>query len=161
MIESIAEWLESSAFAVSIAESAWLFPIIESLHVIALALVVGSIAVVDLRLLGLASKKRLVTELSAEMLPLTWSAFAMAAVTGLLLFCSNATGYLDNVLFQVKLLLLLLAAANMGVFHLMAYRSVAQWDQGPVIPAGARIAGGLSLAIWISIIIVGRWIGFI
>lgn len=161
MIREFCEWLEKTALGVDIAESAWLFPIFESVHVIAIALVVGSIAVVDLRLLGLASKDRSVSQLSAEMIPFTWSAFAVAALTGFLLFASNATGYLDNILFRIKLLLLVLAGLNMGLFHFMTYRSVAQWDQGSIIPAGAKLAGGLSLATWISIIVVGRWVGFL
>jgi len=162
MFMEFCRWLEHTSLGVSIAQSAWLFPLIESVHVIALALVVGSIAIVDLRLLGLASKDRLVSQLSEELLPFTWSAFGVAAVSGFLLFMSNAVGYIENYLFRTKLLLLVLAAANMGVFHFLTYRTVSQWDREvAALPTGAKVAGGLSLLIWLSIIVVGRWIGFI
>lgn len=161
MITDLLDWLENSPLGLGIAESAWWFPILESLHVISLALVVGSIAVVDLRLLGLASKDRSISELSQELVPFTWWSFAGAALTGFLLFSSNANGYMANPLFKVKLLLLLLAAVNMGYFHFVTFRTVDQWDHGSVIPGSAKAAGGISLAIWISIIVVGRWIGFV
>jgi hypothetical protein len=156
------QWLQQTSLGVSISESAWLFPILESLHVIALALVVGSIAVVDLRLLGWASKDRLVSQLTEELLPFTWAAFAAAAITGFLLFMSNAVGYIENYLFRAKLLLLVLAAVNMCVFHFLTYRTVSQWDhEVATLPTGAKVAGALSLTIWLSIIVVGRWIGFV
>lgn len=162
MIMEFCRWLERTSLGVSISGSDWLFPIIESVHVIALALVVGSIAVVDLRLLGLASKDRMVSQLSEELLPFTWTAFAVAAISGFLLFTTNAVGYIENDLFRAKLLLLVLAAANMGVFHFLTFRTVSQWDREvAALPTGAKVAGALSLIIWLSIIVIGRWIGFI
>src|SRR5437763_16050438 len=111
-LDQFLNWLQETPIAVAIREHEILFPWIESFHVLAIVLVVGTISIVDLRLLGLASHNRPVSVLLREVLPYTWSAFAVAAVTGSLLFSSNATKYAHNVFFQAKMLLLVIAAAN-------------------------------------------------
>ncbi len=101
-----------------------------------------------------------VSKLTASLLPWTWGAFAVAALSGSLLFSSNARTYAHNSFFQVKLLLMLGAAINMLVFHSTGMRNVASWDTQPHTPVSARTAGALSLLIWIGVIACGRWIGF-
>jgi hypothetical protein len=157
---AILKWLETTPLSVFILESEWAFPTIESVHVIAIALVIGTISIVDLRLLGLASTKRGFTELSHEILPWTWLAFSAAAIAGLLLFISHATEYFDNTAFRIKLLLILLAGINMLYFHLFTCRNVSEWDRSSAVPMAARIAGGISLVCWIAVVGFGRWIGF-
>ncbi len=154
-------WLESRSFASAIAESGWLFPTIEVVHVIALTLVVGSIAMLDLRLLGVSRKEYGVLELASETLPWTWGAFALAVVSGLLMFASAATSYADNIPFRIKLILLALAGINMAVFHVTAYRTAHRWNHQIPTPRAARIAGTLSLTFWIGVVFFGRWIGFV
>ena len=139
----------------------WAFPIIETFHVISLALVFGSIAMVDLRLLGLASRASAVSKLSAEVLPYTWVAFALAVITGTTLFVSNPRVYFHNLQFELKFLCMFLAGINMLVFHFGAYRNVLQWDHRLPPPLAARVAGGLSILLWVGVIFFGRWIGFI
>ena len=159
-IAAILKWLESTPLSIFILESEWAFPTIESIHVIAIALVVGTISIVDLRLLGLASTKRGFTELSHEVLPWTWLAFAVAVIAGLLLFITHATEYFGNTAFRIKLLLILLAGLNMMYFHLFTCRKVSEWDRSFAVPLAGRIAGGISLLCWIAVIGFGRWIGF-
>jgi hypothetical protein len=151
--------LEHQPFAVAIAESTWLFPFFESLHVLALTVVVGSVFMMDMRLLGIGNRQRAVSELTASVLPWTWSAFAVSAFAGLCLFSSKATTYYGNVPFRLKLVCLAAAAVNMLVFHLVTTRDIGTWDRGSP-PLGARLAGGVSLALWITIVALGRWIGF-
>src|SRR5882757_3107844 len=105
----------------------WLFPTVETLHVISLALVFGSIVSVDLRLVGLASRNSAVSKLSKEVLPYTWTAFICAVVTGTLMFISKAHIYFYNLQFQLKFLCMFLAGVNMAVFHFGAYRHVREW----------------------------------
>jgi hypothetical protein len=136
-----------------------MFPCFESLHVLALTVVVGSVAMMDLRLLGIGSKNRAVSELTSSMLPWTWSAFAVALCAGLLLFSSKASTYYNNIPFRVKMVCMLFAAVNMLVFHLFTARNISAWDYGKPVPA-ARVAGAVSLALWITIVATGRWIGF-
>jgi hypothetical protein len=154
-------WLESTAPATAISVSSWLFPGIECIHVLAIALVVGSIAMVDLRLLDINLRERTVGELTAEVLPWTWASFAVAVLSGALLFSSNATHYWGTVPFRAKMLLLTLAGINMMVFHATTYRAVDMWGRRPPTPRVAKISGGVSLGLWIGIVTLGRWIGFV
>jgi hypothetical protein len=138
----------------------WLFPIVETLHVISLAMVFGSIVMVDLRLLGAASRNSAVSKLSHEVLPYTWGAYICAVVTGTLLFISKAHVYFYNLQFQLKFLCMFLAGVNMLVFHFGAYRHVREWDERHPPPRTAQLAGALSITLWIGVIFFGRWIGF-
>ncbi len=138
----------------------WLFPIVETLHVISLAMVFGSIVMVDLRLVGAASRNSTVSKLSSEVLPYTWGAFICAIVTGTLLFVSKAHVYFHNLQFQLKFLCMFLAGVNMLVFHFGSYRHVLEWDERYPPPHAARLAGALSITLWIGVIFFGRWIGF-
>jgi hypothetical protein len=161
LIHSWAASLQSSSVGTAVSAGALLFPICETVHVAALALVIGTISIVDLRLLGLASMKRPVKDLTRQLLPLTWIGFAIALVSGALMFSANATRYVDIVYFQLKFGFLGLAALNMLVFHLLIWRSVDAWDTAPAPPLAAKLAGGVSLGCWISIVFLGRWVGFV
>jgi hypothetical protein len=153
-------WLESTPLAISIAESTVAFPVIEIIHVVAITLVFGTIAIVDFRLLGLGSNNRAVTELCRDVLPWTWAAFGVAAITGTLMFIHHATEYFSNTAFRVKMLLMLLAGINMVVFELITFRGVAKWDRDvPVAPAG-KLAGAISLVCWLGVVGFARWVGF-
>jgi hypothetical protein len=151
--------LEHLPFALAIAESTWLFPFFETVHVLALTLVVGSVAMMDLRLLGIGSRDRSITELTRSVLPWTWAAFGVAALCGLMLFSSKAATYYVNIPFRIKIVCLLFAAVNMLVFHFVTGRNIAAWDSGKT-PTAARVAGVVSLTLWVVIVATGRWIGF-
>jgi hypothetical protein len=159
-LENLWQTLETSAIGTFIAESPWAFPMVESAHVIAIVTVVGTIAVMDLRLLGLASSDCAVTSMSRDTLRWTWGAFVLAAITGGLLFISNASGYAGNPWFIRKMIVLVLAGANMAVFHLFTWRSVGRWDSDCAVPLAGKIAGGLSLFFWVLVVFFGRVVGF-
>ena len=127
---------------------------------LALTLVVGSIAIVDLRLLGIASVNRSVASLSREVLPITWSAFLFAVLSGSALFASNAVGYAQNLQFRLKMLLLALAGINMLVFQFIFRRKLGGWTESGVTPRQGQVAGLISLLLWVGIVAFGRWIGF-
>jgi hypothetical protein len=155
--------LQSSALGMAIrGETGWeyLFPNLETLHVLSLTIVFGSILMVDLRLLGLTERSRTVTKLAAEVLPYTWIAFACAAATGSFMFISKASTYLHNLDFQLKFLCMFLAGINMFVFHFGAYRHVRDWDARLPTPVAAKLSGAISLLLWTGVIFFGRWIGF-
>lgn len=159
-ILDICTWLETTPIAVMVRESALLFPWLEAIHVAAVTLVLGFIVILDARLLGLFSKNEAVTKMTNELTPWVWRFFAVAAVTGLLMFSGTASKYITNPPFLLKMSFLAAAAINMGLFHFTTYRGVARWDRALPPPAAARLAGGLSIALWVSIIAIGRYIGF-
>jgi hypothetical protein len=158
MLEQFLTWLQESWLGLQISEN--YFPLVESIHVIGLAGVFGSIAIVDLRLLGIANRRLSITYLNNQVLPWTWRSFFLAALTGALMFIGNATGYVENPFFLIKMVLLVLVGINMMVFQFGTFRNVTAWDMGPA-PGAARTAGALSLLLWTGIITTGRWIGFV
>jgi len=152
------QWLGDTRLGVAVAQD-W-FPKVECVHVIALALVVGTIFLVDTRLLGLTSTRLSFRQISSRLLPWTWGGFILAALTGFMLFSSNAVAYYGNGAFRLKLILMILVALNMLYFELVTFRNVAAWDTSAKPPLAARLAGALSLALWCGVIMTGRWIGF-
>ena len=159
-VSALLEWLQASSLAVFIHQTKWVFTTIEVVHVIAISLVIGTIAIVDLRLLGLTSTKRPFTELAREILPYTWIAFVLAVITGSLLFVSRATEYFVATTFWIKMSIMLVAGINMLIFEFVTVRSVQTWNLGPNPPLSARLAGGISLTCWFLVFIFGRWTGF-
>jgi hypothetical protein len=150
--------LESLPIAAYIGET-WWFPFLESIHVITATFVVGSILMVDLRLLGLAARKYPIARITEEVVPWTLSACALSVIVGIGLFISRAGHYAENVAFQVKMILLILAGMNMAVFHLLTSRRIARWDAPNATTTSARVAGATSLLLWIGVMLAGRWIG--
>lgn len=136
----------------------WLFPIIETLHILSLTVVFGSIAMIDVRLIGQVNRKAPFTKLNRELVPWTWWAFAAAVVSGSILATGKVQDYVHNPQFMVKFALV---GVNMAAFHAGAYRDVTHWDKTLPTPAGARVAGMLSLALWIGVIFCGRSVGFV
>jgi len=160
MITQWLERLEATRIATAISESTWAFPTIETVHVLAITLVVGSITMVDLRLLGVSLRDRAIAELLEEVLPWTWTSFTVAVVSGSLLFASAATHYWGTAPFRAKMLLLGFAGANMLIFHFVVQRR-GPGAMGAETGRAAKLSGGISLCLWIGIVGCGRWIGFV
>ena len=152
--------METTGLAVHIRDSWLLFPLFESVHVIGLSLVFGTIAILDLRLLGIASTGRSVARMISDTLKWTWAAFIVTAITGSLMFMTNASGYAANAFFRAKLVLLVLAGLNMLAFELTARRSLHEWDRARTAPPSGRAVAITSLVIWMGVIAAGRLIGF-
>jgi hypothetical protein len=159
-IDQLLDLIQHTALATIVREGDWWFPLAECLHVLSIATVFGSILMMDLRLIGLASRDSAVTKLSNEVLPYTWAAFVCEVISGTTMFISKAGVYWHNPQFQLKFLFMALAAANMLSFHFGAFRRVAAWDDALPPPPAARLAGALSISLWIIVVVFGRWIGF-
>lgn len=160
MLANFLTWLGESRIGTAVAESATIFPWLEVVHVVGIASMLGSILIVDLRLTGLAARDYPLATLMRGMLPVTWAGFLLALVSGLLMFSSQPQMYWDNWYFRAKMCLLLLAGINMLVFHLLTARTLSRWDKSASPPMAARVAGGLSIIIWVMVVAAGRWIGF-
>jgi len=152
--------MDIAGLATRIRDSSYIFPLIESTHVFGLAMVFGTIAIIDLRLLGFASSRRSFKRMASDTLKWTWVAFVITAATGALMFTTNASVYYHNFFFRTKMLMLVLAGINMVAFELTAGRSIHRWDNAPAAPLAGKTTAVLSLVIWTSIIFLGREIGF-
>jgi hypothetical protein len=158
-MQSILESIQSSALAAWMRDTNPAMQVVEATHVLAAVLVLGTVLIVDLRLLGLTDAARAATRVGRETLPLTWLAFAVAVVTGALMFTTSAPTYFANAAFQLKALALLAAGLNMVVFQLITARGIAAWDRAAP-PRAARLAGLFSIVLWAAVVLLGRWIGF-
>jgi uncharacterized membrane protein len=159
-ITELLKWLQGLPVAVFIHKTPWAFTTIEVIHVFAVSLVIGTIAIVDLRLLGIASTKRPFAELSRKVLPFTWAAFVIAVIAGSFLFISKATDYFENAVFWIKMALIVIAGINMMIFEFITVRDVQRWNLDPTPPPRARLAGGISITVWILVLGFGRLIAF-
>ena len=155
-------WLDIEEWTISwtIGGTNW-FPLLESIHVIAAAMVVGTILWVDLRLIGVAAVQYPITTMSRELVPWTWGAFVVATITGIGMFITRAASHVLNPAFQSKIVLLVLAGLNMAYFHFKLYKDIAQCDSLAVTSIQLKIVGSLSLFLWAGVMLAGRWIGHI
>ena len=160
LITAIHDTTLSEAIRGDIPGTEWVFPIIETFHVLCLTVLFGSISMVDLRLLGLTNSRVPFTTIFRELIPWTWAAFAGAAVFGTILATGKIDDYMHTPVFLAKFVLMAFAGVNMLVFHAV-YRHAEAWDKAVPTPRGARAAGALSLIFWVGIVLCGRWVGFV
>jgi len=155
-----AVWLGETQGSIALHESLYMYTLIESIHVIGITLFVGSIAMVDLRLLGRAFSTVPVSEMTRRILPWTVAGFVIMATTGLLLFYAIPVRTYHSVWFRLKVVLFLIAAVNIWFFHRRVQRNVEYWDRQPVPPRPARLAATISLVVWASVVVAGRMIAY-
>jgi len=136
------------------------YPIVESIYVLTLCLFLGLTVMFDLRLVGAALRSSPMSEVARRLLPWMRAGFAVMVITGAILFYGIPVTTYQNVFFQVKMILLLVAGLNIWVFHAGIFRHVREWDLNAPPPLGARIAGAASLFFWSSIVIAGRMIAY-
>ena len=155
-ILEVCQAIQASAIGTGVRESEYLFPLVEGTHVLGLSLSVGTVMWFDLRLLGKIMRNIPVSEVFHQLRPWMFGGFIVMLGSGSLLFSSVAADAYANAYFRLKVVLLLLAAANVIVFHATIDRRRAEWDKAPLPPIQARIAGLLSLILWLAVIIAGR-----
>ena len=153
-------WLETSSLAGAMRQWQWLYPIVEIVHILGFVVLVGAAVMFDLRLLG-RSRATSVRALAAHLLPWARGAVLLVALSGSLLFLTQAGTYAQSRVFALKLSLIAAAGLNAAVFHAGAFRTVAGWDQGMRAPLPARLAGALSLLLWTGVITAGRLLAYV
>lgn len=156
----VCQWIENTPSSTALRESIWMFPIIESSHVIGLAFSVGTVIWFDLRLLGASMRRYTVSETFDYVKAWMFGGFALMMVSGVFLFWSHALKCYGSTYFQIKLVLLALAGINILVFHSTIDRRRAEWDKAPIPPLQARLAGFMSLLLWMSVVAVGRLMAY-
>ncbi len=151
MLTSFFKWLTTSALANAMNNHEWAFPVVQSLHFIGFALSIGTIAIVDFRLLGLGMRRQQATEIAADLKPWTLAGLAVMLITGPLMFSTDAVTYHYNPSFQFKMSCLMLAL----LFHFTLHRRAIRSDVSPIA------AGAVSLLLWTAVVAGGRMIAFI
>lgn len=151
--------LEQGPVAAAIRSSSWLYPAIETTHLVGVAWLVGAAVLFDLRLLGVFRHVR-VAALASAALPVARVGFTVAVVSGALLFTTEARALAGSGAFRLKLALLLVALANVAVFHRGAGRSMGGWSGEADLPWRVRVAGAVSLVAWTGALVAGQWIAY-
>jgi uncharacterized protein DUF6644 len=154
------QWLAGTPGSIALHESLYMYPLVESVHVLTLCLFVGMSVLLDLRLLGVALRAVPASEVIARLVPWLVGGFVVMVTTGVLLFYAIPIRSYQNVFFRLKMITLAAAGLNAWVFHNRAHRRVASWDLDHVPPRGARVAGILSLILWAVIVVSGRMIAY-
>ena len=156
----VCRWLEGTPGSVALHESIWVYPIVESVHVLTLCLFLGMTVMIDLRLLGANLATTPVSQVYRRLAPWMMAGFAIMVASGALLFYAAPVKTYFNIFFRLKMILLLMAGLNAGVFHLITSRTMPQWDWEKKPPVRARLAGAVSLALWAAVAICGRMIAY-
>ena len=151
-------WLETTAIADAIRTYRWFYPALETAHYLGLAMVVGGIMLIDLRVLGVA--KSLPLRPMLGLVRWVWVGFIINAVSGSLIFVYGAGGFAANRAFQLKMILMLLAGINAMIFTVAAARSGDRWLDSGSVPIGIRVVATLSFVLWLSVVTAGRWMAY-
>ena len=138
----------------------WAYPILETVHVVGLGLLFGGIFAFDLRLLGMHPDIP-VKSMARHILPWVWLGFSINAMSGLLLFVSDAVKFGTNTSFLIKLSLIAAAGLNMAWFHWRIFPDADKWTQGVGTSAAAKRTALVSIVIWLCVIAAGRMIAYV
>jgi uncharacterized membrane protein len=160
MLVGFLEWMANTPWSIALHESLWVYPIVESVHVLTLCLFLGTTVMLDLRLLGWTMRRTPVSEVARQLLPWTVVGFLVMVVSGSLLFYAIPVRTFQNIFFRIKVVMLLLSGVNVWVFHSAVFPKVAEWDIDAVPPKAARRTAAASLLLWAGIVVCGRMIAY-
>lgn len=160
LVSDTAAWLASTPLSQAMREHLWLYPVVETVHIVGFAVLVGAVALFDLRVLGCA-RTLPVHALGRHLLRWSLASLLLVIPAGVLLFSSQPMEFIANPVFMLKLALLAVAGLNAAGFHAGVYRSVAAWDTRRPAPPLARVQAALSLLLWISVIACGRLLAYV
>ena len=155
-----AVWLSETKWSIALHESLYLYPWIESTHVLSICLFFGTLLFVDLRLTGKVFNNLSVADMNRKVLPLTLFGFLVMSVTGLLLFYAIPVRNYQNIFFRIKILLIVIAGINAFFFHRRMSKEAKVWDKDSSIPSSMKNSAITSLVLWSSVIISGRMIAY-
>ncbi|WP_348729743.1 hypothetical protein [Rheinheimera texasensis] len=157
---ALLQLMYDSALGTALAESLYMYPLVEGSHLLSLAFSFGLIVLIDLRLTGIALVQLPVHALLRQLRPYLLAGFVITFITGILLTFAAGPELLNSFVFPLKLLLIVLAGLNAIWFEWRYGRDVTQWQQAPH-PAGVRLAGFASLGFWSGVVILGRLIPYL
>ncbi|MBW2394863.1 MAG: hypothetical protein JRG95_11380 [Deltaproteobacteria bacterium] len=157
---SFCEWLASTRWSIDLHESLYMYPLIETTHVLSLLLFVGTVLFVDLRLLGWTLRDVPVSEVVGRIIPWAVAGFGIVSLTGFLLFYAIPVRTYLSIFFRIKMIMLVVAGVSVWTFHRYMNRTAAAWDRDPIPPPRARLAGAVSLLSWVTVIVTGRMIAY-
>jgi hypothetical protein len=160
MLAAMWEWLARPALMERLQESVWVYPLVESVHVLGITVFLGLNVMLDLRILGLTLRRVAVSEVASYVLPWVSPSALVTLATGMLLFLEDAARFAANPFFDLKVAALVFAVINLLIFQLTVYSRIDDWDAQPTPPLAARVSAGLSLALWAIVLAASRLVAY-
>jgi hypothetical protein len=157
---NLLQWLHDTQLSITMRESIWAEPLVETIHVLTLTLFLGFAVLLDLRLLGVCLRRRKVSEVLQQLNPYLFVGFAIMIVSGLLLFAGDPPAFWGTTFFKAKMIFLVLAGLNVLIFNATIGRKVAEWDMASKTPSAAKVAAVVSIVLWVAIVAAGRAIAY-
>jgi hypothetical protein len=152
------EWLQGTWVGVLVAESLWGYPLLETIHTIGMAMLVGALGLINLRVLGYKPDLPLIG--TRDLLPLAWTGFTLNAISGSLLFTSDAVYFFESYTFRIKIVLIVLGGINAALLGRRIFREAAGSTE-VAVDAGTKWIAASSLVFWVAAVCAGRLIAYL
>jgi hypothetical protein len=154
------QWLSETHLSHWLREAPYPYPVLLITHVLTIALFGGTVVMGNLRVLGKVLREAPVSEVMAQFRAWKWTAFVIMLISGVFVAMSDPMEYYDNIMFWISMGFLVIAGVNAAIFRYGIYSSVSSWDTAAVAPPSARRWAGVSIALWILLILTGRATAF-
>jgi len=161
MIADFAIWMSRTGPSQTIQKILWIIPTIQTIHILAIAIVLSSAAMLELRIMGWTGTRTTMSETAQRYIPFVWGGLIVLALSGSILVIGEPERELTSIAFQIKMGLLLLAIAMTAAFQIMVRCGVDYWSADGARPLGAKLLGLLTLLTWFAIAVAGRWIAYV
>lgn len=152
------EWLQNTWVGLLVAESLWGYPTFETIHSIGMALLIGSLGLINLRILGFKPDLPLLE--IRRLLPLAWLGFTLNAISGALLFTSDAVNFASSYTFRIKIVLIILGGINAGLIGSRVFGPATAGGPAVTPTSGTKWLAGSSLVFWFGAVICGRLLAY-
>jgi hypothetical protein len=160
-MREFAEWMATTPVSIVIQDVLWIVPTVQTVHILAIAVVMSSIFMIDLRILGLAGRSQTMTQTARRFLPWVWGGLAVLLVSGAILITGEPVRELVNWAFWTKMATLAFAVAITLAFQHTLRRNVAFWERSPEGRRATRVLAVAAFLVWCAIAVLGRWIAYV
>jgi hypothetical protein len=159
LLRALCDWLSNTPLSMAIQNAFWVIPTVQTVHIVAIAVVMGSMAMLDLRLVGIFGRTQTVGAMAHRFLPWVWTAVVVLLASGSILIIGEPGRELLNVVFWLKMSMLACVLVITATFqYLLRSNGSAFWERRRVV---AALVGIVSLLLWMSIVAAGRWIAYV
>jgi hypothetical protein len=160
-LRALSGWLAHSTLSARLQGAMWVIPMIQTVHILAVAVAIASAFLLDLRVIGAFASGERSDRVAKRLLPWARGAIAVLAVSGLLLIIAEPERCLTNAAFWSKMLMLILALTTTRILHNGIRRTFAFWEISPLRRVTGKIIAGASLLLWSGVVLAGRWIAYL
>ena len=160
MLKAFAAWLAKTHASAVIQDVSWIVPTVQTVHILAIAMIMSSVAMIDLRIFGMAGARTTILDTARRYVPWVWGSLAVLTATGTILVIGEPDRSITNAVFQLKMLMLIAAVLVTAIFQVTVRRNARFWDLEPAHGRVAKVFALATFALWLAIAVAGRWIAY-